>query len=401
MRIAINGAGIAGPTLAYWLERSGHEPTLIEKAPRFRTGGYVIDFWGVGYTVAERMGILPAVHRAGYVVEEVRLVDRQGGRTAGFSADVFRRMTDGRFISLPRGDLAAAIYASIDGRVETLFGNSISALDSHSKGLRVEFEYGPARDFDLVVGADGLHSQVREMVFGPQRRFERSLGYRVAAFEVHGYQPRDEQVYVSYSIPGRQVARFSLRNDCTMVLFVFVADCVSGPEPASTAQCKALLHEVYGDAGWECPAILRAMDRVENIYFDKVSQIRLGNWSSGRVILIGDAASCVSLLAGEGTGLAMTQAYVLAGELSGADDDHREAFRRYQQRLRPFINGKQVSAERFASSFAPRTTVGLWMRNLATRLMSFPRLADLIIGRDLRDDFELPEYPMQDRRSEP
>jgi 2-polyprenyl-6-methoxyphenol hydroxylase-like FAD-dependent oxidoreductase len=394
MKIAINGAGVAGPALAYWLHRGGHEPTLIEKSPHFRTGGYIIDFWGVGYTIAERMGILPEVREKGYSVREVRFVDERGRRAGGFPSEVFGRMTNDRFTSLPRGDLAAAIYHALDDRVETIFGDSISAIDPHDRGVRASFEKGAARDFDLVIGADGLHSAVREIAFGPQSQFETQLGYRVAAFEVQGYRPRDELVYVSYGIPSRQISRFAMRDDRTLFLCVFAVEHMSGPEPQDSEQSKTLLHRVFGGAGWECPQILKAMDGIEDVYFDRVSQIRMERWSKGRVMLIGDAASAVSLLAGEGTGLAMTEAYVLAGELHRAGGDHETAFHRHEQMLRPFIEGKQKSAEKFASSFAPKSAWGVWLRNHLTRLLVIPAVADFLIGRDLRDDFDLPDYEL-------
>jgi 2-polyprenyl-6-methoxyphenol hydroxylase-like FAD-dependent oxidoreductase len=394
MKIAINGAGVAGPALAYWLRRSGHEPTLIEKSPHFRSGGYIIDFWGVGYTVAEKMGILPEIKAEGYSVEEVRFVDHHGRKVGGFDASVFLRMTHDRFTSLPRGDLAATIYHAIGDGVETIFGDSISAIEEHGDGVRTGFETGATRDFDLVIGADGLHSRVRELVFGSEAQFETQLGYRVAAFETVGYRPRDELVYVSYAIPGRQVSRFAMRDDRTLFLLVFAAEYMAGPEPDDADQSKALLRRVYGDAGWETPEILKEMDKVEEIYFDRVSQIRMERWSKGRVMLIGDAASAVSLLAGEGTGLGLTEAYVLAGELARAGGDYDTAFRRHEERLRPFIEGKQKSAANFASAFAPKTGWGVWLRNQFTKLLVIPPVADFLIGRDLRDDFELPDYGM-------
>lgn len=128
MKIAISGAGVAGPALAYWLHRTGHTPTLIERAPQFRTGGYVIDFWGLGYRVAQRMGIETAIRGAGYQVGELRLVDREGHTAASVGLDPMRRATDGKFTSLTRGDLAAAIYATIENDVETIFATSITAV---------------------------------------------------------------------------------------------------------------------------------------------------------------------------------------------------------------------------------------------------------------------------------
>ena len=212
MRVAINGAGIAGRSLAYWLQRSGHEVVLIENAPQFRTGGYAVDFWGVGYTVAERMGILPEVREHGYAFQELRIVDERGRKVGGFSTDTLRRRMKDRFTTVPRGDFAAAIFRTIENRVETLFDNSISAIDERATGVLVSFEHGAPREFDLVIGADGLHSTVRDLVFGPERHFEKQLGYRVAVFEVEGYRPRDELVYVTYTTPGRQVGAFSTRR---------------------------------------------------------------------------------------------------------------------------------------------------------------------------------------------
>ncbi len=392
MKIAINGAGIAGPTLAYWLLRTGHEPMLIEKAPQFRTGGYVIDFWGVGYTIAERMEILPEVREAGYSVKEVRLVNNRGRNSGGFSTDVFRRITNDRITSLARGDLAKVIYRSIEDRVETIFGDSISAIEQDNSGVRVSFERGAPRDFDLVIGADGLHSTVRELIFGPASQFEKPMGYWVAAFEVAGYRPRDELVYVSHASAGREIARFSLRDDRTMFLFIFVSERMTSPEPRVSTERKAILEQVFGDVGWECPQILQAMDQVEDIYFDRVSQIRMNGWSKGRTMLIGDAASCVSLMAGEGTGLAMTEAFVLAGELKRAGDDYREAFRSHEQLLRPFIERKQQSAWHFASAFAPKTWMGIWVRNQMTKLLAVPPVAHFLVGRDMEDRFDLPNY---------
>ena len=149
---------------------------------------------------------------------------------------------------------------------------------------------------------------------------------------------------------------------------------------------------MFADVGWECPRILAAMGDVGDVYFDRVSQIRMDRWTRGRTALIGDAAACVSLMAGEGTGLAMAEAYVLAGELRNCGGDPGAAFARYQERMMPFLKRKQRTAAKFASSFAPKSAFGITFRNLVTRLFRLPFLPELLLGRDLRDDIELPDY---------
>jgi 2-polyprenyl-6-methoxyphenol hydroxylase-like FAD-dependent oxidoreductase len=354
----------------------------------------VVDFWGVGYDVAEKMGLLPRIHELGYRVREVRFVDQRGRRTGGFSAEVLGRMTNGRFTSLRRSDLSTAIYGALDEGVETLFGDSIVALDEGHEVVHVRFERAASREAELVIGADGLHSRVRRIMFGPQSSFETSLGYHVAAFEVDGYRPRDELVYICHAVPGKQISRFAMRGDKTLFLFVFRDEYVTGLGSWEERDRKQILTQVFADVGWECPQILAAMSDVGDIYFDRVSQVRMNRWTKGRTALVGDAAACVSLLAGEGTGLAMAEAYVLAAALHACDGDHRPAFTRYQDSMMPFLKSKQESAAKFASSFVPKTMVGIMFRDAVTRLLRIPRIADYVIGRDLRDNLQLPDIAL-------
>jgi 2-polyprenyl-6-methoxyphenol hydroxylase-like FAD-dependent oxidoreductase len=183
-----------------------------------------------------------------------------------------------------------------------------------------------------------------------------------------------------------------MRDDKTVFLFAFRDEYLPPGSPTSEQERKAALAHVFADVGWECPGILTAMVGVRDIYFDRVSQIRLDRWTKGRTALIGDAAACPSLLAGEGAGLAMAEAYVLAGELRNCGGDHAAAFARYQERLMPFLRRKQASAAKFASAFAPRTAFGITFRNLVTRLFRLPFLVDFFLGRELRNEITLPDY---------
>jgi len=394
MRVLVSGAGVAGPTLAFWLARHGFTPTLIESAPQLRTGGYIIDFWGAGFEVANRMGLLPHIRPRGYIVRELRAVNSAGAKVASVPTDSFFEVSRGGFISLPRGDLAAVIYESLGGRVETIFGDRITGIDQTSSGAMVSFAGRPARQFDLVVGADGLHSGVRRIVFGEESSFEKYLGFKVAAFAVPDYTPRDELVYVMYTEVGRQMARFAMRDGRTMFLLIYRDE--DPAIPAGLAEQKALLHARFAGSGWESARILDALDLCGELYLDRVSQIHMGlrpdSWSRGRVALVGDAAFCVSFLAGQGTALAMVAAYILAGELRRARGDYGRAFARYQQVFGPFVGAKQKAAVRMAGFFAPRSRFGLALRNLGMNVMSYPWFVKLAMGRSLIDRIDLSSY---------
>lgn len=390
--ILISGAGIAGTTLAYWLDRYGFNPTIVERAPAFRKGGYVIDFWGIGYDVAEKMDLLPALRARSYDLREVRFVNERGGRIAGFGADIFRSSLGNRFLSILRGDLADTIYETIKDNVEISFGNSVQSVVESEKSVDVTFADGSERAFDLVVGADGLHSLIRKLAFGDESKFEKYLGYCAGAFSLKHYEPRDEGVYVCYCVPERQIARVAIRDDKTVFFFIFGAEKMPDLDYKDAREKQAKLKEVFSEIGWESNLIMKGMDAAEDLYLDSVSQIQMDAWSKGRVALVGDAAFCPSLLAGQGSALAMAGAYTLAGELKNCGDDYRGAFRSYELFLKSFVERKQSGAEQFGSWFAPRTRFGIFVRNMVANSLSIPLVARKFVGDSISDKLSLREY---------
>lgn len=391
-KVLISGAGIAGCCLAWWLERYGYAVTVVEQAPEPRRGGYVLDFWGLGFDVAERMRLLDQLRRQDLQIHEFLVVDDKGRRITGIDQGALQSLTGGRLMSLQRSAVALALYDAVKDRISTRFDDSVDALRQDADGVEVRLRSGEVARYDLVFGADGLHSAVRRLIFGDQKRFERYLGYHVAAFSAPRYPHRSPHAYVTYARPGRQIWRVTLKEDVCMFLLL-----VAEPDPHAfpardTAAQKEVLTRLFAGAGWEATEVLRALEGATDLYFDRVSQITVPHWTNGRVALLGDASACPSLLAGEGSSMAMAEAYTLAGELNAASGAHGDAFRAYEDRVRPYVERKQKAARRFASGFVPRTAFGLWLRNLSIEAAARLGLASLLFGAQLRDPLKLASY---------
>ncbi|HEX3408043.1 MAG TPA: FAD-dependent monooxygenase [Caulobacteraceae bacterium] len=389
--VLVSGAGVAGLALAYWLLRAGRRPVLVETAPAPRTGGYMIDFWGPGFEVAERMGAAQRLRAIGCRIAELRLVDARGRPFVRLPLAAFERELGERYVSLLRSDLAAQLLACVEDRVDIRFDDEIVGLAETGRGVDVMFRRGAPQRFELVIGADGAHSKVRRLAFGAAEATV-PLGRYVAAFTARDYPHGAELAYVSRTVAGRQAVRCALKDGRT-AFFLVLTDAVAGGQRLDTAdRQREMLTQAFSGIGWEARDIVQALNRADDLYFDAVAQVRLPMWSAGRVALTGDAAWAPSLLAGEGASFAMAGAYLLAGELAAHPYDHRSAFVAYERRLRRYIVKKQNAALRMGGWFAPKTALGVVIRNQLTRLAALPGFAQLMVGPMVADDLELPVY---------
>ncbi|NBH12228.1 FAD-dependent monooxygenase [Amycolatopsis sp. SID8362] len=357
--VLISGAGVAGPTLAYWLARAGFRPTVVERAAGLRSSGSPVDVRGPASRVAERMGITAKLREASTDATELKFVDDAGRRTGRVALG-----GDGG-IELPRTDLAAILHEAARADAEFVFHDSVTGLHQDG-GVDVTFERGAARRFDLVIGADGLHSAVRRLAFGPEHRFVQHMGVYVATLPL-AEAPADATSIVMYNSPGRALAIHPSRGR-GIAAFMFRGTAVPGFDHRDSALHKRMLAEAYEGAGWRVPELLERVREADDLYLDSVSRVRLDGWSSGRVALAGDAASCVSLF-GDGSTLAMAGAYTLAEELGRTPGDPASAFRRYESTHRKLVEPKQRNVSTAAALLIPATRSGLAVRNFGTRLL--------------------------------
>lgn len=387
--ILISGAGIAGITLAYWLKKWGFNPMVIEKAPSIPQGGYMIDFFGKGVDVAHKMGLKNVLEKVDAGIEEVQFVNKNNKKTGGFKTGKFRRILKKPMYNLRRSELINILYNLSKPEIEIVFSETITALHEHEAGVEVQFASGTSKNFDLVIGADGIHSKVRSLVFGPEEQFEKYFGYHACSYSVPNFIDTNSG-YLSYTIPGKQVAVYPGKDNMLTTFFVFKKD--KKFESRDPEFQKKYLKEIYADMKWFTPSLLEKLDDTEDFYFDSVSQIKMSNWSKGRISLAGDACDCPSLLSGQGSTLAMVGAYVLAGELKIAHGNYREAFKRYEEIFKPLINNKQKLAEDFSESFVPRNHLQLWIRNTFTNLMFVPLVSKWLANKFMVDHIDLKDY---------
>ncbi|MEU9121138.1 FAD-dependent monooxygenase [Streptomyces sp. NPDC048506] len=401
--ILISGAGIGGTALAYWLSTAGFSVTIVERAPTLRPGGQTVDLRGAGRTVVTRMGLMDRARALSVDQRGLALVNASGRFTARLPADSFGGEGIVSEIEILRGDLARLLYDATAPDTEYLFDDTIAGLDQDDDGVTVTFEKAAPRRFGLVVGADGLHSVVRALAFGPESDHIRPLDLYTAWFTVT--EEMDLQGWFQmYNAPGGLVASARpgrLPGEVKAGLSFRSAPIAY--DRRNPAAQQELVAQRFAGAGWEVPRLLRAMRTAPDFFFDSMGQVRLDHWSRGRTALLGDAGYCPTPLTGLGTSLALVGAYVLAGELAAADGDHRIAFRNYDRVMRPYVDQAQQLPPGGASGYAPSTVLAIRLRDLSMRSMNRWPMRNLLAAQFAKaGDIALPDYglhPLEEGRA--
>lgn len=366
-RVLISGAGIAGLTLAILLKEQGWTPVVLERDPAVRKEGYMMDFFGTGWDVAERMGLVPALRAIRYPIDAMEYVDRDGRATLHVPIDRIRDALDGNYTYLRRSDLERVLYERAQkAGVEIRFGAQVERLTEGADHIRVTDSAGRSEDYALVFGADGLHSRVRELVFGPEQQFALYLGGYVAALHIAGHAYAIGRALKLHEETDRIAGFYPIDADTMDATFVF-----RSPDRGHVPHDErlGLLKRTFSGAGWIAGRVLEDFPASQPVYFDSLTQIRMPNWTKGRVALLGDACGCLTLLAGQGSHMAMGGAYVLATELKRHDGNHAAAFAAYEGVLRKPVAAKQKDAALFAKVFTPTARSRPWLRRLVIKTM--------------------------------
>lgn len=337
MRVLISGAGPAGLCVAYWLKRYGLTPTLIESAQTLRTGGYKIDVRGTALQVLHRMGIYQTVVDKSTDMQEAQLIDKEGKIIKKMTGDDIGHRI-GHDIEIMRGVLCEILHEQIPD-VEIIFDDSIEAIEQTDHEVLVNFKKGNSRNFDFIIGADGVHSSVRRITFGDEFNFAHSLGINLCVYTIPNYLDLD-RIEIQYTELGRLAAIWSTRGDSVATAsFAFVSNAQA--DLKNVVYQQEWVKSVFKDMEWEFPKFLSLMSKTDDFYFDVGTQIRMENWSKDRVVLLGDAAYCASPMSGQGLSLALVGAYVLAGEIASSKTDLSSAFYQYQQEMVQFVQLNQ------------------------------------------------------------
>ena len=371
--VLISGLGIAGPALAYWLVRRGHRPILVERTDGLRTGGHAVDIRGTALEVVERMGLEAKVRDARTHVMTLSAVRPDGRRTYDVALRPLHDMRGDREVEIMRDDLVRILYRAVADDVEVTFGDSVRALHPGDAGVGVEFEHGPSQEVGLVVGADGHHSNIRDLAFGPEDRFTRHLGAYLSIFTVDNLLELTDQA-VLYNEPGRAVGLFTVRgNQRAKAVLMFRSEPVEIDFRDQAAQ-QRLLRDRYAGMGWQTKRLVEATRDAYDFHFDEMSQVKMPSWSAGRVALLGEAGFGPSPMSGQGTSLALIGAYLLAHHISKSPDIGR-ALALWERGFRSNVEQNQRLATHGMATLVPASRFAIFARNQTMRVL--PVLARL------------------------
>ncbi|MFI6868529.1 FAD-dependent monooxygenase [Nocardia sp. NPDC050406] len=381
--VLISGASIAGPALAYWLNRYGYQVTVVEKSPAPRPGGQAVDFKGATHlAVLDRMGILDDLRKRETGTADMAFVNTAGRELARMSGDF-----TGGDLEILRGDLSEVLYDHTAAGCEYIFGDYITALTETAEGMYVEFAHAPARTVDLVVGADGIHSGVRRLAFGPEKDFVKYKGWYYCIAGDNRVDPEEigkRGLAFAYNAPGRLAVESGPKSP---QMYMFASKELDYPRE-DIAEQKRIVIEKFTGLGWRVPEMLAELRTLDTFYLDSISQVKMDTFVKGRVALLGDAAYG-NTLAGFGTGLAVVGAYVLAGELATAAGDHAGAFARYQEIMKRY--GRMIDGSNPGPFLAPKTALGIRARNWFLGSWAFDLM--LKYSDKAANDIDLKNYP--------
>ncbi|MFC9432200.1 FAD-dependent monooxygenase [Nocardia sp. NPDC057030] len=360
--VLIVGAGIAGPALAYWLARNGYRPTVVEHARQLRSGGSAIVVNGPAIPVAERMGILPQLRELGTRNRSLTLLDPDGKQVLRLPS-----AEGASTVEVTRADLSEVLHRAAHGDAEFVFDDTVTALEQDDGGVDVTFRRSAPRRFDMVVGADGMHSAIRRLVFGPERQFVRDLGLYGATVPLEPDAIDDPSELTMLTVPNRMLVVHPARST-PLAIFTFRAALPASHDRKDIALHKQIVADTYADVRWRAPELVAAYLDHPAPFFDPLTTVRMPSWSRGRVVLLGDAAAATALL-GDGSSMAMAGAYALAEELAAHRGARARAFAAYESRLRREVRPRQRRVGLLARLLVPSTRSGLAVRNTVGRVI--------------------------------
>lgn len=377
----VSGSGIAGLTAAYWLAKDGWQVTVVEKAKAERTDGYMMDFYGNGWDVAEKMGLTQKIKGMHYPIDALQIVGSQGN--SYFSVPIQRLINalDNKYRPIRRPDLEHILLESVSTLPVTIhYDTTVTDLECTPQQVHAKLSHGKEQTFDIVVGADGVHSQVRKLAFGEEKEFGHYLGYILSFF----HTKRDTSIgnnMCLYQEPNRQFGMYPYSDDEMDVLYIFRTQ---EHERMRQEDYKSFLLKAVKGMGWKAEEILENTPEEKITFLDTTEQIRMPKWHKDRVVLVGDAAACPTLTAGQGSSMAMTESYVLAKKLA-EHKEVEEAFEAYEAELFQYVLDLQTKAEKFAKNFVPDTRFGVltqrWLMRVALSPLFAKRAMSSFTGR--------------------